>query len=434
MLLSQKIFAAECIIKEAYEANNGNIFLSFSGGKDSTILRHIALNLYPDIPVVFSNTTNELTEVLKYVRSFHNVIHVKPKLSFSEVVNKYGFPAVSKEVSQKVSELKNTQGLITRNTRLNGDHKGNGILPFKWRFLAEQDFEVTHKCCKILKKDPLEKWAAEHGRIPVIALMADESALRKQLSLYGNNHSKIYPFLKTGWTEADIWSYATMFDIRFAECYYDQTINGVFLKARSRTGCEFCAFGIHLEKDDRFERSKLLAPKRFQKMMDLENNGIRFSEVIDLVKQNVLPKPELDLYGVKINDRIISKKDDVLLGKHFFVDPRHDPKKCPDCSSTKIQKIYSFRQSYFDAPAGKTVRTLWVTRDQFKCTVCSSVFMPSIPMINDTLNVSDRLIAFVDQVKDTYSFDQLIDETHLSFSHAVKIMRHIHSCITSSRS
>jgi hypothetical protein len=58
--------------------------------------------------------------------------------------------------------------------------------------------------------------------------------------------------------------------------------------------------------------------------------------------------------------------------------------------------------------------------------------MPSIPMINDTLNVSDRLIEFVYHVKDTYSFDQLIDETHLSFSHAVKIIRHIHSCTTTS--
>ena len=262
--LKLKIQAAEQRIIEAYEENNGKIFLSFSGGKDSTILRHIALNLFPDIQCVFSNTTNELKEVLQYVKTFDNIITVKPKLSFTQVVKKYGFPLVSKEVSQKVNDLKRTNGKATRITRYSGNPlTGNGKLSIKWRYLAEEDFDVTHLCCSKLKKDPLNKWAKENGLKPIIALMKDESRLRSQLALYGKDDGKkIYPFLKTDWTEKDIWDYAKLHNIRFAECYYDIVVDGILLKGRNRTGCEFCGFGITLEKEDRYKRTKALTPKK----------------------------------------------------------------------------------------------------------------------------------------------------------------------------
>ena len=71
LTFEQKIIAAENVIHKAYEKENGNLFISFSGGKDSTILRHIALKLYPNLKVVFSNTTNELAEVLKYIKTLY---------------------------------------------------------------------------------------------------------------------------------------------------------------------------------------------------------------------------------------------------------------------------------------------------------------------------------------------------------------------------
>ena len=145
LTLEDKIKLAEDEIKKYYQLNDGNIFISFSGGKDSTVLRHIALNLYPDLKVVFSDTTNELTEIYKYIKTFDNIIKVYPAMPFTDVVKIHGFPLVSKEVSQKVYELKHSQGARTKNTRLNCDEKGNGKLPIKWRFLAEQEFDCTHK-------------------------------------------------------------------------------------------------------------------------------------------------------------------------------------------------------------------------------------------------------------------------------------------------
>ena len=285
LTLEDKIKLAEDEIKKHYSLNNGNIFVSFSGGKDSTVLRHIALNLYPNLNVVFSDTTNELTEIYRYIKTFDNIIKVRPTMTFIDVIKKHGFPLVSKEVSQKVYELKNSQGEKTKNTRLYGDLKGNGKLSTKWQFLAEQQFNCTHKCCKILKKDPLDKWSKENGMKALVGIMAGESALRNQLAkkqqeFYGE---KIYPFLKTGWTEKDIWDYAKKFNIRFAECYYEQVVDGIVIPPKDRTGCEYCGFGITLEDKNRFERSKLINPKRYKKMMALENGGIKFSEAIAMV-------------------------------------------------------------------------------------------------------------------------------------------------------
>jgi hypothetical protein len=55
-MLEDKIEAAKKIIKRYYDENNGNVFVSFSGGKDSTVLLHIARSVYPDIKGVYSNT------------------------------------------------------------------------------------------------------------------------------------------------------------------------------------------------------------------------------------------------------------------------------------------------------------------------------------------------------------------------------------------
>jgi 3'-phosphoadenosine 5'-phosphosulfate sulfotransferase (PAPS reductase)/FAD synthetase len=284
--LDYKICLAQNIIIEEYMRTNGNLFLSWSGGKDSTVLMHIAKNLFPDIKIVFSDTTNEMSEIKKYIKQFSNVIIVKPRISFKKVIKLHGFPLVSKEISQKANELKHSNGKRTKLLRYYGDKKGNSVLPKKWRFLAEQKFDVTNKCCYILKKEPLERWAKANGNPkPLIALMSDESRLRQQLALYGNeNGKKVYPFLRTGWTEKDIWAYAKKYNIRFAECYYDSVVNGVLIKALDRSGCEYCNFGVHLDKNDKFERSRALAPKRYENMMKIENNGVTFQEAINLVK------------------------------------------------------------------------------------------------------------------------------------------------------
>ncbi|MBO4229869.1 MAG: phosphoadenosine phosphosulfate reductase family protein, partial [Clostridia bacterium] len=82
-----------------------HVCVSFSGGKDSTVLLHIVREMYGDeIPAVFVNTGLEFPEIQRHVRSFPNVVTLYPEMNFRDVITKYGYPVVSKEASQCIYE------------------------------------------------------------------------------------------------------------------------------------------------------------------------------------------------------------------------------------------------------------------------------------------------------------------------------------------
>ena len=77
------------------------VYVSFSGGKDSTVLVDIVRNVcgYREIPLVFVDTGLEYPEIREFVRGYDNVEWLKPKMNFRQVIEKYGYPFFSKEVS-----------------------------------------------------------------------------------------------------------------------------------------------------------------------------------------------------------------------------------------------------------------------------------------------------------------------------------------------
>lgn len=75
------------------------VYVSFSGGKDSTVLKHIVDGMYDDVPAVFVNTGLEFPEIQKFATSQPNVVVLRPKLSFTEVLKNYGYPVGSKRIS-----------------------------------------------------------------------------------------------------------------------------------------------------------------------------------------------------------------------------------------------------------------------------------------------------------------------------------------------
>ena len=102
--LNVKIALTKQRIREwVYEYGEDGVYVSFSGGKDSTVLLHIVRELFPNIPAVFCNTGLEYPEIVKFVKTFDNVEIIRPKLSFFKVCEKYGFPLISKEVSECVA-------------------------------------------------------------------------------------------------------------------------------------------------------------------------------------------------------------------------------------------------------------------------------------------------------------------------------------------
>ena len=100
--LHRKIQISQARIIEWYTRNKGNVVVSFSGGKDSTVLLHLVRSLFPDVPAVFSNTGLEYTEIQRFVRKFPNIEIVAPSMNFSEVLSTYGYPLIGKEVAEAI--------------------------------------------------------------------------------------------------------------------------------------------------------------------------------------------------------------------------------------------------------------------------------------------------------------------------------------------
>ena len=80
------------------EFGEDGVYVSFSGGKDSTVLLDIVRNEmgYTNIPAVFVDVPTQYPELKEFVQTFDNVEIIKPKISFVQVCEKYGFPLVSK--------------------------------------------------------------------------------------------------------------------------------------------------------------------------------------------------------------------------------------------------------------------------------------------------------------------------------------------------
>lgn len=96
-----KIHMSHARIREWYDHWNGDVCISFSGGKDSTVLAHLVHEYYHDVPLVFANTGLEYPEIQAFAKKM-GAEFVRPKMSFSEVISKYGYPIISKETAEAI--------------------------------------------------------------------------------------------------------------------------------------------------------------------------------------------------------------------------------------------------------------------------------------------------------------------------------------------
>lgn len=256
MLFDDKLLLTKMRIQQWYEHWDSQVYVAFSGGKDSTVLLHLVRSMYPEVVGAFNNTGLEFPEIKEFVKQQDNIIWLRPTMNYQKVVEKYGFAVVSKEVSQKVNELKYTKSEKLRDIRLNGNTKGHGKLAKKWVHLKDAPFDISHKCCDILKKNPAKVFEGERGLKPMVGVMAYESNLRKVKALTEpcNMYDAKRPVSKplNLWSEEDIYTYLGLYDIKISEIYS---------KGYDRTGCAWCAFGVHLETgENRFQRMKRTHP------------------------------------------------------------------------------------------------------------------------------------------------------------------------------
>lgn len=292
-------------IVQWFEYWDAAVYVSFSGGKDSTVLADLCARVCQrygwTLYLLFVNTGLEYPEIQKFVRTFAEWLRkqygievvldiVRPKMRFDEVVKKYGYPVVSKSVSHAVKVAKrNPDGKVMQNL-FTPENKGR-FGCYKWKYLIDAEFETSEECCNVMKKAPAKAYAKATGRKPILGTQAAESSIRYSKWLksgcnaFEGNSPSSQPL--AFWTKQDILHYIKKINVPYCPVYGEiaptsdepqidgqitafdilDNYEGTDLTTTGcdRTGCIFCMFGCHLEKEpNRFQRLKETHPKQYK--------------------------------------------------------------------------------------------------------------------------------------------------------------------------
>jgi 3'-phosphoadenosine 5'-phosphosulfate sulfotransferase (PAPS reductase)/FAD synthetase len=300
--LERKIRVTQTRIIEWYLRWEGKVYVSFSGGKDSTVLLDLARRIYPDIEAVFIDTGLEYPEIREFVKTKEGVTWLYPikyskqkkqwvRTSFKEVIETYGYPVISKDVADAIYKIrKKPDGCRAKRFDPNSEYVqkyGARYDLSKWKHLLESDIPISHMCCDAMKKRPAKKYEKESKKHPILGTMASESRLRVTSWIrHGcNAFDAKRPISQpmAFWTDQDVLRYLKEFGVKYATVYGDiaesnkgkLTTTGV-----DRTGCMFCMFGVHLEEEpNRFQRMKITHPKQY----DYCINKLGIGKVLDYI-------------------------------------------------------------------------------------------------------------------------------------------------------
>jgi len=255
------------------------VYISFSGGKDSTVLLDLVRNEfgYKNVRAMFVDVPTQYPELRQFVKTFDNVDIVTPKINFFQVCEKYGFPLFSKEISEcingarkylinifgqelggveNINEIKaiveekpellekslrenfKKKGEVMRTAKMlgwwtkentidrNANWKNRSMMNYEsYKFMIFAPFECASYCCNAMKKEPANRYAKETKSVPITAQMASESKMRTRVWIRQgcNAFDAVHPISNpmSFWTEQDVLLYIRIRNLPICSVYGD---------------------------------------------------------------------------------------------------------------------------------------------------------------------------------------------------------------------
>lgn len=231
-----------------------NFYISFSGGKDSTVLSALVDMALPEnkIPRVYANTGIELNMVRDFVldmqKTDDRVVVIKPSVSVKNMLEQEGYPFKSKIHAHCVAlyQKKSTNKMWLGYTGQRPEHWHTRTCPriLEYQFTEENKLKISDMCCVKMKEEPLIKWQKENNKsIAIIGTMREEGGRRSNLNCIVMNGKKITRFQPLAPLTKD-------WENWFIE-KYNISISDIYKPPYNfeRTGCKGCPFALHLQDE-----------------------------------------------------------------------------------------------------------------------------------------------------------------------------------------
>lgn len=333
MGIDEKVIIAIHRIEDLYLKTGGCCYISFSGGKDSTVvlalIKMCSDLVIPEnsIPAVFSDTGLELgatRDFVKWVKDnwYGNVQVIRPKKDFNWCLKNEGKPLKSKIKSDLLGRYKKNpiEGTVSWTYLAlvqapNGKQYGKTKLADKDMHMVHPSFDIkpSNKCCKILKKEPFKQYGKEfegyitgirmsEGGVRELNAKKREMENGKLCTTYKGKQIVKMPIID--WTDDDIEQFIEKYNVPLSKAYTEYGMK--------RTGCFLCPYSRKLKND--LEVLYKYEPNRYKAAM-------HWLEDVYIAQNIILPFDSL------YEERRIEKWDDEYSAMRYEMLQKYRPKK-----------------------------------------------------------------------------------------------------------